>query len=202
MNGGTTVAFSMVLPARTVYHHLSKFTIFRKNSVTVEKLILLSEDVAAAKRLIATLHDIDVSKEYVTVVANKHTPLDELPDADLHGSDVVPAYKRGMAIGGTAGLLAGMVALSVAPAGIVIAGAAAAAGVLGGASFGAFAAALIGVNVPNSQLDEYEDAVKQGKVIVIAEIDEERLDEVKTEIRAKHDNVDIKGTMDLLPPAV
>ncbi|MDO8340650.1 MAG: hypothetical protein Q7T59_01610, partial [Candidatus Woesebacteria bacterium] len=57
-----------------------------------------------------------------------------------------------------ANMLAGLVALSFPPAGVVITGGALLGTTIGGAGIRAWAAALVGVRVPNSQLKQYEAA--------------------------------------------
>ena len=169
----------------------------------MEKLILLADDVNAAKAVVDTLHGLNIQDDSIDVIANEHTPLDELPGADLdEETDAVPAFKRGAVIGGATGVLAGVAAMVFPPAGIAIGGSAVLAGAVGGASFGAFASALIGVSVPNSQLDEYEQAVKGGQVLLVASVADDQLDAVKAELKDRHTGLEIKGTQDFLPPAV
>ena len=169
----------------------------------MEKLILLADDVSAAEAVVGTLHGLDIQDDSIDVIANEHTPLDQLPRADLdEETDAVPAFKRGAVIGGATGVLAGVAAMLFPPAGIAVGGAAVLAGAVGGASFGAFTSALIGVSVPNSQLDEYESAIRNGKVLLVVTVSNDRLDGVRTALNDRHADIDIKGTQDFLPPTM
>ena len=164
---------------------------------TMEKLIFLVNDHDDAIAAVGVLHDMGINDTDISVIAREGTALHDLPDAQQEdGSDVVPAFARGAAAGGVTGLLAGIAVTVFAPAGIVLGGAAVLAATVGGASFGAFASALIGVSVPNSQLREYEDAVAAGQYLMVVEIEDERLEELKSRLTQSHAHVTLKGTKD------
>ena len=170
----------------------------------MEKLIFLVDDHDDAVAAVGVLHDMGITDEAISVIAREGTPLDDLPDATQEdSSDVVPAFARGAAAGGVTGLLAGLAATVFAPAGLVLGGAGVIAAAIGGASFGALASALIGVSVPNSQLREYEDAVAEGQYLMIAEVEDERLEELKRRLSESHAHVKLRGTKDFTDiPAV
>ena len=163
----------------------------------MEKLIFLVNDHDDAIAAVEVLHAMDITDEHISVIAREGSPMTDLPDATQEdASDVVPAFARGAATGGVTGLLAGLAAVVFAPAGIVLGGAAVVAAAVGGASFGALASGLIGVSVPNSQLREYEDAVADGKYLMIAEIEEDRLEALKARLKESHAHVKLQGTKD------
>ena len=65
--------------------------------------------------------------------------------------------------GGATGLLAGLAAAVIAPAGVAVGGAAMLLGTtVAGVSYGAFVSALVGSSVPNSQLREFEELLEKG----------------------------------------
>jgi len=150
----------------------------------MDKLAFLVNDTQAAQAAVDILHSADVDDEAISVIANEKTSLDELPNsAPEDESDVVPAVARGVAVGGATGLIAGIAAITFAPAGLVIGGTALLAGATGGASFGAFASALKGTSVPNSQLRAYEHEVEAGRILMVVDIDDDRVDSVRTALQ-------------------
>ena len=171
----------------------------------MEKLLFLVPDADTAKGVIRTLREHGVKDDDLGVLANDRTAIEALPEADVEDdSDVVPAFARGVAAGGATGLLAGLAALAFPPIGIVAGGAAlVATTTLGGASFGAFAAALVGTSVENSQLREYEEAIERGEILVIVDVedDEGRMNEIKGALAAAHPSVSIEGTKGA-PPVI
>ena len=163
----------------------------------MEKLVFLVNDHDDAVAAVDVLRGMDISDEVISVIAKEGTPLEDLPDATQEdASDVIPAFARGGAVGGSVGLIAGLAATVFAPAGIVLGGAAVVAAALGGASFGAFASGLIGTSVSNSQLRQYEDAVAAGQYLIVAEVEEDRVEALKARLRESHADVEIKGTKD------
>ena len=163
----------------------------------MEKLIFLVDGHDDAVAAVDVLHEMGLTDDAISVIAREGTPLTDLPDAQQEDeSDVLPAFARGGAVGGVTGLLAGLGAVVFAPAGIVLGGAAVVAAAIGGASFGAFAAGLIGTSVPNSQLREYEGAIAEGQYLMIAEVEDDRLDALKARLTESHAHVKLQGTKD------
>lgn len=163
----------------------------------MERLILLADRRESAHAVVDTLRDQGIDDAHLHVIASDGTALDDLPEASLtETTDVLPAATRGVAIGATSGMLLGLATAVIAPAGLVVGGGAVVAGTLGGASFGAFASALIGSSVPNSQIDEYAKHVEQGSILVIAEVDESRVDELRKHLTDAHADVEVKGLKD------
>ena len=163
----------------------------------MEKLLFLVPDVATAEAVVSTLREQGLGDDDIGVLANAGTNVDSLPEADMEdGSDAVPAFARGVAAGGATGLLAGLAALAFPPLGLVAGGAAiVATTTLGGASFGAFAATLVGSSVDNSQLREFEEAIERGEILVVVDVEdeEERMDQIKRALSEAHPSVSFEG---------
>lgn len=165
----------------------------------MEKLLFLVPDVDVAKDVIATLDTLNIPEDRIGVIANDEALVANLPEPDVEDdSDVVPAFARGVAAGGATGLVAGLVALAIPPLGLAAGGAAlVATAALGGASFGGFAATLIGSSVDNSQLDQYEEAIKNGKILMIVDVDEDseaREREIMDTLAERHPSLSVEGT--------
>ena len=107
----------------------------------------------------------------ISVLGQTRADQADLPDGGVLENDVVPAVQRGVSLGGTVGLLAGLAAVTITP-GVVAAGAAIALTSAGGASLGALASALVGASVPNSQLREYTEALERGNLLLIVEVED------------------------------
>ncbi len=160
----------------------------------MKRINLLLPDVNMAHRVVDRLLAADVEWHNIHILANPNISLEELPDADLpQKSDLLPALARGTAVGGLAGMLAGLVALSLPPAGVIIAGGALLGTTIGGAGIGAWAAALIGVSVPNSQLEQYEDAINRGELLLLVDAPQEREEELKSVIKSEYSAADFNS---------
>jgi uncharacterized membrane protein len=87
---------------------------------------------------------------------------------------MVAGATTGGILGGAAGLLAGVGALAIPGIGPILAAgpiAASLAGAAVGAGTGGLAGALIGAGIPEEEANHYETAVKEGKLLLIADSD-------------------------------
>lgn len=169
----------------------------------MEKLYFLIPNAESARSVVDELLQFGIEWEHIHLVANQNTPLDDLPDATpLETSDFVPSLKRGVSVGGATGLLAGLGALALPSVGLVVGGGALLAGVLGGAGFGTWAAAMIGSSVPNSHIRQFENAIKDGQILMLVEVAENQIEETQQRIKKHYPSVNIQGVEPTLPPAV
>jgi len=169
----------------------------------MEKLLFLAPDLDVAKAVVADLRAEGFTEDDLGVLANEKTPMEDLSPADPEDqSDVLPAFGRGVVAGGATGLVAGLAALAFPPLGLVAGGAAlVATTTLGGASFGAFASALLGTSVDNSQLREFEEELAKGSLLIIVDTEEERSSAVCDKLLAAHNTLVFAGEKGL-PPAI
>jgi len=169
----------------------------------MEKLLFLAPDLDVAKAVVADLRAEGFTEDDIGVLANEKTPMEDLSPADPEDqSDVLPAFGRGVVAGGATGLVAGLAALAFPPLGLVAGGAAlVATTTLGGASFGAFASALLGTSVDNSQLREFEEELAKGSLLIIVDTEEERSSALRDKLAAAHDTLVFAGEKGL-PPAI
>lgn len=144
-----------------------------------QRIALLSDTVDDAKAVVSTLRSHKIDDEDIYVVTEQDVILEDLPEADPRQySDLIPAAKRGAGIGGALGLFGGLLMATVPPAGLAFGGAAIGAVTAGGAAFGAWASSLVGISVPNTQLEEFQTAVQNGATLVLADVEEGRAEEI------------------------
>lgn len=150
---------------------------------TDTRLYFLSPDEDAAKQVTHDLKQLGIRETDIHAIAHRDRyPLD-LPDSEtLAGTtDVTHAAKDGALAGGGLGLVAGITAIALTPISLVATGglAAIAAGVAGGAAFGTWVSTMIGVSVTDRDLSEFEDALEKGNILMLVDIDERQIEEVK-----------------------
>jgi glutamate synthase domain-containing protein 3 len=105
--------------------------------------------------------------------------------------------ERGIAMGGATGIVAGVVALAFP--GVVIGGGALLAMGLAGAGMGAWLGGMIGMDVENSHIRKFEEAVKAGQILVLVDVPKDRVDGIQALIKKHHANVDFEGTEPTIP---
>ena len=92
----------------------------------------------------------------------------------------------GGVLGGLAGLLAGAGALAIPGIGPILAAGPIAAGLTGaavGAGAGGLVGGLIGLGIPEEEANRYSDYVKEGRILVLVESDDNRRNEAYSTFR-------------------
>ncbi|MBB5407615.1 hypothetical protein HDG34_001547 [Paraburkholderia sp. HC6.4b] len=117
----------------------------------------------------------------------------------LQSSDVVHSLERGVALGGATGALVGLVALAFPPAELAIAGGAVVALTLAGAGFGAWTAAMIGVAEPNARLERFRNAIRDGQLLIMADVPGSREQEIEQMVARHFPKADIEGAEPTTP---
>jgi hypothetical protein len=164
------------------------------------RLYFLVPDPGTAHRIVNELLLARIETGHMHVVARDGTPLGDLPEANvLQKTDLIEATERGVAVGGATGALAGLLAVSFPPAGVILGGGMVAAAMLAGAGFGAWVSGMIGINLPNRELKAYEEAVKSGAVLMLVDVPKDRVHEIERLVQEHHPEAQIGGTEPHIP---
>lgn len=125
-------------------------------------------DIAAARQAMHAARQAGLSDDDLSLIARADIELEEIPDKrKIAATDFMPAALRGAATGGTAGLLAGLVAMVFPPLGVTLAGAALL--TLGGAAMGTWTAALVGSTVEDPVRRKFEEEIEAGRILLVAD---------------------------------
>lgn len=166
----------------------------------MRRIYFLLPTIEVARKVVDDLLLARIDEHHIHVIAKEGTPMEDLPEASLaQKSDVVPALERGIAVGGATGLLAGVVAVTFPPAGLVLGGGAVLAIALAGTGFGAIMSTMIGVSVPNTRLKQFEDAVNKGEILMLVDVPKTQVDEIEAMVKQHHPEADIEGTEPTIP---
>jgi hypothetical protein len=166
----------------------------------MRRIYFLVPDIAIAKRIVDELLLARVPEKHLHVIARRGTPLEDLPEASvLQKTDFIPALERGFALGGSAGILAGLVAIALPPTATVIAGGILLASALSGAGVGAWLGGMIGLNVGNTRLRQFEQAIEAGQLLVLADVPRDRVEQIEERVRQHLPTVHIEGTEPTIP---
>jgi hypothetical protein len=164
------------------------------------RLYFLLPNVARARQVVDELLLARISEDHIHVLAKEGTPLADLPEATmLQRSDFVHGMEIGLSVGGATGILAGLVAIAFPPEGIQLGGWTLLACALAGALIGAWVAGMIGTDVPNSQLREFESAVENGQVLMMVDVPKGKVDAVTKLIKMHHPEADMHGVEPTIP---
>jgi hypothetical protein len=168
----------------------------------MRRLYFLIPSVDSAKTIVDELLLARVEQRHMHIAAADHHALTEanLPEANLlQESDFIPAVERGLAIGGATGILAGIAAVALPGVGLVLGGGAILGIGLAGAGVGAWLSSMIGISVPSSRLTEFEDAIKEGSLLMMVDVPKTRVEEITDLIKQHHPEAEIEGTEPVIP---
>ena len=166
----------------------------------MRRLYFLVPNLDSASRIVDELLLARVPESHIHIVAREGTALQDLPEASLlQKSDLIPAVQRGLAFGGVAGLIGGVLAVTFPPAGLVLGGGAILGTALAGAGIGAFASSLVGIGIPNSRLREFEQAIADGHILLLVDIATSKVEPIEGLIRSHHAEIEICHTEPRIP---
>jgi hypothetical protein len=167
----------------------------------MRRLYFLVPSVDSARTINDELLLARIEERHIHVIAKEGTPLEDLPEATLaQRSDLIPALERGAAIGGATGVLAGIIAVTVPPAGLVLGGGAVLATGLAGVGVGALMSSMIGVDTANSRIQKFQDAIDKGELLMMVDVPKDRVEEIDDLVKKHHPEAEIEGTEPTVPP--
>jgi hypothetical protein len=166
----------------------------------MRRLYFMLPDIDTTKIVVDELLLKRIDDHHIHVVAREGVELGDLPEASLlQKSDFIPALERGLAVGGITGALAGIAAVTFPPAGLVLGGGAILGTSLAGAGMGAWVSGMIGVDVPNSQIDRFEAAINDGEILMMVDIEKARVAEIEELVQLHHPEANMGGTEPHIP---
>ncbi len=168
----------------------------------MRRLYFLVPTIESASQIVNELLLARIEERHIHIAAKDHHALEEanLPEANLlQESDFIPALERGLTVGGATGLLAGIVAVTFPPAGLILGGGAILGMSLAGAGVGAWVSSMIGADAPNSQLKQFEKALEDGQLLFMIDVPKARVDEISELVKQHHPEAEIEGTEPTVP---
>lgn len=166
--------------------------------IAMKRLCFVSPDIEHARTAIGALRELGIADHHLHVVGRHDAAVDQLPDAGPESNDFLPAYERGLALGGIGGLVSGLVVMSFPPAGIVVGGGALLLVTLFGAGLGGLLTCMAGAAFPSSRLEQFEQAIENGALVVMADVAARDVEAAEDAVRRIDLEVEVIGVE---PPA-
>lgn len=165
----------------------------------MRRIYFLSPDLQTTHKIIDELRNEGIVDHNMHILAKRDTPLEDMPEAtEYQKTDFVAAMERGAALGGVTGLLAGLVGLRFA--GFAIAGGSLLGIIFYGATIGTIMSGLAGLQVGNSKVKKYEEAIEKGELLVMVDLDKDKIEAISKLIIKHHPKAEFEGLEPLLPP--
>ena len=137
------------------------------------RMYCLLPDVAHTMQLIIDLREAGLSDRHIHVLARDDLPIDGIHKASLlQKTELAHGIRMGIGMGGVAGMLGGLLAVTIPPAGIALAGSSILlASTLAGAVFGALVSALVASGIPHHELRSFQARILlAGDILVILDV--------------------------------
>jgi hypothetical protein len=166
----------------------------------MRRIYFLIPDIEITRKIVDELRKEGIEDRHIHILAKRDTPMEDIPEAGVSiKTDFLPALERGAALGGTSGLLAGMVALRFA--GFALGGGPLLGVIMAGATIGSLMGGLIGMNTGNTRLKQFEEAIERGEFLMLLDISKEQIESIKKLITKHHPEATFEGIEPLLPPS-
>jgi hypothetical protein len=167
----------------------------------MKRIYFLVPHIDVAKKIVDELLVARIEERHIHILAKRGTPLENLPEASfLQKSDFIPAMERGLALGGTVGTLAGLAAVALGPFSLVVAGGGIVlASGLAGASVGAWLSGMVGLNIGNTRLKSFEEAIERGELLMMIDVPRNRVEQITERVTTHHPEAQTEGIEPTIP---
>lgn len=166
----------------------------------MRRLYFMLPSVETTSQIVDRLLLRRIDEHHIHIVARDGISLGDLPEASLlQKSDFIPAVERGLAVGGITGIFAGIAAVTFPPAGLVLGGGAILGTSLAGAGIGAWVSGMIGVDVPNSQIQRFEQAIEAGEILMMVDVAKDQTGEIEKLVHQLYPKAELGGTEPHIP---
>ncbi len=156
------------------------------------RLYFMLPDAESCKSLVADLEEHGVPERHLHVIGSLSQSLEGLPEANiLQKTELAHGLEWGTGLGGVAGLLGGILAVTFPPAGLVIGGGALLAGTAAGAGFGALVSSLLASHEHNHKLDAFERGIEQGQLLLMVDVPRRDVKKIQELIVKHHPEAEI-----------
>ncbi len=159
----------------------------------MRRLFVLIPSVDLTQTIVDELESQGIPHKHLHVVASINQPLKDLPEASIwQKTELARGLEWGSGIGGTAGLLGGILTVAFPPGGILLGGGALLIGAAAGAGVGAAMMGLMKGHEHNHQLDDFKKDIEAGNILLMVDVAKGQLDSTRKSILDHHAEADIK----------
>lgn len=153
----------------------------------MRRLFFLVPNISSCQTIVSELKGSGIPERHLHVIASVEQALDDLPEANiLQKTELIHGIEKGAGLGGTAGILGGLLAMAFPPAGLVLGGGALLAGAVAGAGFGAVVSALMSSHEHNHDLFAFQQAIEAGEILLMVDVPKKQVVQTREMIISHH----------------
>jgi hypothetical protein len=151
-------------------------------------------DLASARKIMDDLLLARVEERHIHCLARRGTSMDGLHEANvLQKTDLVHGAQLGLVLGALLGCAGGAVLVAF----VLTADHWQIATVLGttiiGALLGMWVSSMVGSSIPNSRLQQFEPMIEEGRILLMIDVPEHKVEEIKTLLGQRHPEAQDRG---------
>jgi len=151
------------------------------------RLYYAMPDLASARKVMDDLLLARIEERHIHFLAKRGTPMEGLHEANvMQKTDLVHGAQTGAVLGALLGCAAGallVVFVLTDPKWQIVAVLGTA---LAGALAGAWFSSMVGSSVPNSRLKQFDSLLEEGKILLMVDVPEHSVEEIKARIGRQH----------------
>jgi hypothetical protein len=158
------------------------------------RLYCLIPDLELTTTIVRELESEGIEHRHLHVVASIDQPLGGLPEANIwQRTELAHGLEWGTGIGGTAGLLGGLLTVAFPPGGVVLGGGALLIGAAAGAGVGAAMMGLMKGHEHNHKLDDFRQNIEHGEILLMVDVAKADIERIGQGILRHHPEADIRN---------
>lgn len=159
----------------------------------MRRLYFLIPTVQLTEIIVSELEQQGIDHHHLHVVASIKQSLRGLPEASIwQKTELAHGLEWGTGIGGTAGLLGGLLTVAFPPGGIILGGSALLIGAAAGAGVGAAMMGLMKGHEHNHQLDDFKKEIEHGEILLMVDLPKSDVEHITDSILKLHPEAHIK----------
>ncbi|HWH47582.1 MAG TPA: DUF1269 domain-containing protein [Burkholderiales bacterium] len=164
------------------------------------RLYFMLPDLAEAERALRDLLLARIEVGHIHFLGKRDMPMGDLPEATfLQKTDLIHGAGTGMILGGLVGVIGGGLLVLFPPGQLMLPLGTILATALFGVAFGIWVASMVGSSVPNSRHAAFQQAIEQGKILMMVDVPLSRKDEISDLLSARHPEAQFRGTEPTIP---
>ena len=158
------------------------------------RILYLIPNLGSAQKMMDDLLLARVEERHIHFLAKRGTPMDGLHEASMaQKSDLVHGVQMGLMLGAVLGCALGVLVAYTLVSGegmriVTVLGLA-----ILGALFGMWVSGMVGSAVPNSRISQFQSAIDEGRILLMVDVPDSRVEEIRERLRAIHPEVEDRG---------
>ena len=164
------------------------------------RLYFLLPNVNSALQTVDDLLLSRIEERHIHVLAKDGIPMEGLHEASVwQKSDIAHGAEMGLAVGGVAGVLVGLLVVYFPPNGVSLQLVTVLITAVFGALFGAWVSSMVASRIPNSRLKSFEKEIAEGRILMMVDVPSGKAGFIRDLIARRHPEASAGGTEATIP---